>query len=716
MTLTGDRFPTGVVLNWSGSDAGSYQIWAFGPGHKDIYQNPVAVIGQGTTAPIGLDSAFGEVEFEARPVVGGTACPAPASALTVYNPPALSADAGTDGVALSWTADSHYGPAAVIGRGPDADHVSTFASASGNSFVDTAASPSSSFVYEVEVQAPNLKAFSNAIPVDTILAAPQVSVTDLVSFVQLSWTPVAGATDCSVTPVSPAGVAQHQSSGTSLQTCPDGVVCTYTVTCTGANGRTGIPATVTGHTAPPEPFPCSATAAIGGAQISWQAQPRAASYRIERVAGAGQNLVGNATGTSFVDTATGLFDFAFYRVVSVAADGVFDESAACITDRAGAVNQPAAMNLGPATESTVGGGSQGQSFVVAQGGQLAGIEVPPPAGPFSCIEISTSGDPGAGPRTSCIPFTGTGAQAALAADSVHGAYIDLLSQNILVSQGETIAFDVLAGVDSLPATSDVIAGTATGFLGSIDPAHDLIFKAYVLPTADLPAPQLTARSGGNQAFLTWTGSPAATDYEVLDGSGAVLLHTADTHAVVSIAGPPGSSFSVVAIAASGANATSNQVNASANAQVVDASNLCLEAAGAATSKVSPQGPVQQTFTVTRSGLLTGIEVAALATSRVPLPAEILDANGAVLATFGSPFGDASRPLSPVLAGPNAVDLSAKGIRVTAGQVLTLQLGPTDFIREGNIAFRDGADTYPGGAEVTNDGSARDLCFKVYVTP
>jgi hypothetical protein len=159
LLLQGTRFPDQVELIWSGADAGSYEIWAFGGAHEDVYVNPIAVVAD-LGVDIGLDDDAGTVVFETRPVIGGKACPTPDSALSVPVAPGLNAAAVDGGVQLSWEVDPIYEPLAQLGRGPDENSITPLAVSDGGTYLDATAGRGSTYVYALQRRAKNLVALS----------------------------------------------------------------------------------------------------------------------------------------------------------------------------------------------------------------------------------------------------------------------------------------------------------------------------------------------------------------------------------------------------------------------------------------------------------------------------------------------------------------------------------------------------------------------------
>jgi hypothetical protein len=724
-SLTGSRFPEGVALVWGGSPQLDYEVWAFGPNHEDQFQNPVVTVSD-TSADIGIPADLGTIQIEVRPVVGTSSCATTSKALTVPGAPTLTTTTTADGVQLQWTADPLYGSDAVIGRGLDANSIAGLAEASGGQYLDSAVASGTTYSYIVEMHASNLDGFSDPRTAHTLVSAPVVTATPRAADILLSWQNPTGAIFCNVVRDVPAPSITESlavPAGGTVVSCPPQTACTYRVFCSdGIND--GPPGFVSSHLAPLPPTQCMATTRQDGVSLAWSGAPAdAASFALERSSDNGvtfQPVASSIAGGSYFDSAAPLFQSVVYGVRSVASDGASDPGYLCTTAPAMAVNAPDAMNLASATGSVADFKNPGQSLTVAHGGQLMGIEIARPADTPNCLFVSASGDPQADIAPACGTEKIFALGTTLAPDLLQGVYYDLSASKILVSAGETLRFQVNSNFSpGAVATSDAAGtGGATVMAGSPDPAHDLIFKAFVLPSSDLPAPQLHALAGPSAALLDWTASPAAKSYDVLDAAGAVLLSTDSTHATVPI-DAAGATFSVRANGASG-SATSSAQTVHATGLVPDAANLCASVQGGGRVFIDGIATIIQTFTAAHSGLLSRIEL-DLATDNVPLPVEIEDEQGTVLAdtTISAPFANVDfqypfPPLSTVVPAAVAIDLSAKGIHVVPGQVLQLVLH-NDVFPSPTYSFRDSADAYAGGGEVGAD-SPRDFCFQVYIDP
>jgi hypothetical protein len=729
--LQGTRFSDQVDMTWSGADAGSYQIWAFGGAKQNIFENPVATVSE-KGVNIGLTPDLGTVVFEARPMAGATACPTPDSALTVPQQPALSATAVDGGVQLDWIADQAYGSAAQIGRGSDEDHIQTIATADAGAYLDSTAELGTTYTYALEMRATNLIALSTPQTVLTFPATPEVTATPRAGAVALSWLQTDALKDCVVTSVAPPGAQiDVPSGGSAVAPCPFGVDCSFSVQCFDFGGHASGLGLVSGRSVPLPPAGCAAASLSGRVDLSWSASAGASQYVVQRVTLAGvASVLANTAGTAFSDSSSPLMEIASYQIFAADASGAFDALDFCAPRNfATRGTAPGPLNLGPSNGNFGHLDDQetpGQTFVVTTGGQLMGIELPDTGG---CMSVYTDGEPrDASPM--CVFELGMGDTFHFAADVIQGVYYDLSAQQILVSPGQTIGFEIHDVVNSPETSADALPGNATEYGGSSDADEDVLFKAFVLPSSDLPAPRLTLRVAGPTAFLSWTASPAALGYDVLDGGGSVLLHTAETHAALSIASAAGAAFQVRAAAAGGASVSSNQVTAVATSIIGDAANPCDAVSGAVPDEflIAPD-QVTQTFKAVHTGLLSLVEVEASADSLLDrdgqagtLPAQIEDENGNVLASFLVPHAPPPapyvfRPISPNLPGANAADVSGSGVHVTAGQSLRLVLGPA----QGSVSFsyRDGPDIYPDGEAMFSNATAtdpRDLCFKIYVDP
>jgi hypothetical protein len=732
--LQGSRFPEGVDLQWSGSDAGSYEIWAFGALGQNQFDNPVTTVNT-TEAAIGLGPSLGDVRFEARPILAGKACPTPASALTVYGAPSLTAHAVDAGVQLDWSADVNYESGATVGRGPDENDVVAISTVAGSSFLDAAAERGNSYTYIVKVHAPHLDAFSGPVVAQTFPATPVVTATPSAQGgVALAWTQPPSVTGCIVSEVSPPGPDITVMTGSVVAPCPAGVECVYQVRCFDAAQNGSDPATVSGRAAPPPPVLCSATSFSGSVRLTWSPPVSGASQFIvkRRVQMGPEVTLGTVQGTSFEDDTSTLSEVATYLVYSADDNGIFDETAPCNAGAGLRTNVPGPMNVGSPINQVASADLPGQSFVVTSGGQLMGIELAPLGGAVNggesdCLLVYASGDPRVLPGN-CVQGIPMGSAAPFGPDSIQGVYFDLSDQDILVSAGETVAFLFGGSGNAYLEGGDTIPGNATLYGGSENGQFDLLFKAFIAPSTDLPAPMLMM-----DGEFIWTGSPGATGYDVLDGTGAVLAHTLDTHASVSVSPSSTQPFSVRANGPSSQSATSRPVSFFTGGvqTVVDAGNLCQSASGTVRDEFARAGDdsLTQTFKVLHTGRLRLVEVSVSADLLVTavvgpfgVPAQVQDAGGAVLASFSLPLATSmirfSYPfpaISPLVPGPNVVDIQASGVQVTAGETLRLVVGPVPVNAARDLTYRSSPDVYPDG-ELTLSGSTtgRDLCFKVYV--
>ena len=330
------------------------------------------------------------------------------------------------------------------------------------------------------------------------------------------------------------------------------------------------------------------------------------------------------------------------------------------------------------------------------------------------------GDPSLLLESHCATASAGPVSGTLTADSVQGLYFDLSSQNILVSPGETIAFQNQDSGDDFPTTDDRIPGTAMMWGGVRVPAIDLVFKSFVLPAADLAVPRLSAHVAGPTVLLTWTASPGAVGYDVLDSTDATVIHTADTHAAVAIVPASGQAYRVRAAAASGTSVTSDAVGATAGANVSIAENLCGDTVPGGTSarSLGLDSQLTQTFTVTQAGKLSTVEAEVSGDNFLQVAGQVQDSAGNALASFQIPsqgFTEGFGPLSPYFQQLTTVDVSSSAVQVNAGDKLRLVVGPAPF----PFGFQYGVsgDDYAGGElAVPNGTAAQDLCFRVTVVP
>lgn len=693
--------PNAAALSWNATTAQSYVvdiISTFGEGE-------VQVDGTSVTFP---PERLGRT-YQLHAVAGGNVCLA-ASTVDVAALPDLTARITDDGVALAWRFAGQVG---VLERGPDADHLVPIANAA-ESFLDTSVADASTYVYRVRYHVSDVLDVESATPsVATLLpAARNVTAQETSSSITLGWQPPAGATSCSVFDPGPLGASPPlvsvQGSSATLTQCAAGQTCSFDVRCSDGQ-RSSHPAHVSASKAPRAPFLCAATSAADGPRLTWSAQPNSGSFRVERTApGQPPAALGSVTGTSFVDATAPLFASVSYRIFAIAPDGAADPSSFCTTGPAFATNAADVANLGAATDFVLGTRAPGQTFTVQHGGQLMGIEV---LGAPDCFDVFDSVDPQAVPvlaaGTDCVPVTVADTGLTLDPTLVAGAYYDLSSRNLLVSAGETLRFEATSKGD-FALTADAVAGTATLFGGSVLPGRDMIFKVFVLPSAVAATPRLAATVfGGQAAVLTWTADPTAQGYDVVDSTGAVVLHTPDTHAVVAL--PAGGETYLVRSVSTAAFASA-PVSVQPSTTVSAAENLCADATGARDDNLSVDSV--QTFVADASGLLTRLDLALEPLTDVTVSVEDATSGATLASTTMHPRTTwtqyAFAALSDTTPAFDFADFSASGAHLAQSQPLRIRVHSAGFA----YTFRDGPDTYPGGA-LTAD-PARDMCFKVYV--
>ncbi|HEY2030022.1 MAG TPA: hypothetical protein VGH20_12530 [Myxococcales bacterium] len=725
-----------VDLSWTAvPGATGYEIWAGAT--KTRLPKPFAIsTGPSVAVSLTPSAATGIVTLEVHPVIGGSACTPVAASLTVPPAPNFAGATTSEGIAIAWSLNGDYDATVDILRGLDQQHLQVIATVATPTYLDKSGEAGTVYSYSVRRHRGSYSADAPPQSFQTpIAAATNLTATPKIGGVLVGFDPPKSGS-CTVSRTSPLPDPNERQPSSGLP-CPALTECSFAVACTDPFGHKGPTATVAGHRAPDPPSSCTVTSQPGGIRVEWAGNaPDAASFRIERM-GAGDKVpvfVANAAGSPFTDTAVAFFHPSNYRVVAVASDGAFDDTSFCFTPAARKVTAADEANLAPSIGfDTLA--SPGQTFPIATGGQLMGIELLDNTAfdSFACLRLLSTDDPLTAPapdtaEATCIfgePPAST--PHALSLDAVTGTYFDLSSRNILVSAGETLRFQLDS--DTPFQSADSAGGNATGFGGSADLAHDLIYKTYVLPSSDLPAPVLTVRSSGATALLSWTASPGALRYDVIDSSGATVAQTHDTHATVTIPAA-GTDFHVVAVASSGAAASSNAVSAVFSSLVADAANLCTDAADAEIGRANFFDQLVQTFTAQSSGLLAGFDVdvepAAVSFATPPIHFAVEDvATGAVLATTDVDARTSAvlvvfPPLSPTLRSFHFVDLSASGAHVTAGQLLRIRIGGFTFGTPltADFTWRDSGDDYPGGAETLPSPSIlpHDLCFKTYLDP
>lgn len=700
-SLTGLRSALGVDLSWTDTGAQGWQVDATVPSAGKTFRNPVA----STTEPHASLTwdVFADVLVEVHAVYDHVACAEAAGSLQVPPPVALSGEANEDGVLLTWNnLSAALGSPATVFRGPDADHVAAIAQTEDGFYLDLSVTDLGTYAFAVQVMDGRLTFVTNPVTVLTLAPAPVVSTASRIGGVQLSWQAAPGYDSCTV----------NDAPGTNGATLPCATEesCTYQVRCKNGEGRSTHVRMVRAIADPPAPVSCSArTGSV--VRVDWNSNTPTVGFRIDRLA-PGEPDVTLATVTAqdtFVDDAAPPFQRSSYRVTAVAPDGNFDPAQACVTGTAFGISGLDAHNVAPAQANAHG--VPGQTFTVQQGGQLMGIELPAMA-PVNglCLQVTSLDDPqGMARPPVCASIVPGGLSAPLDLDRVVGNYYDLADLHLLVSANEKLRFE-LVGPEVLMTSAETYGGGDFTSDGVADSGHDLIFKTYVQPSSALPAPVLNAEGATAPELLSWTASPGALGYDVLDASGAVMQRTQNTSVTI-VAPDGGQRYRVRANGANGASAVSNEVSVLPPALLVTAANLC--ATGGALVFIDA-GSISQTVTVEHTGLLSRLDLAAQANGQVLRVEDVAAGTPLAELTFASPLenGIASfSPLSPSLLGTTSIDLGGLNLHFTAGEQLRFVI---QGIGSPDIALLDSADGYAGGSE--DRSAARDLCFKVYVDP
>jgi len=455
-------------------------------------------------------------------------------------------------------------------------------------------------------------------------------------------------------------------------------------------------------------------------RVEWNRPAEAASFNIYRqphwASGGIGDLVGSTTETSFDDTTGTPFAIYDYTVEAVSADG---HAKAPFFDRDGALATSPSdqVNLGP-----VAGSASSmlylQTFTPAVSGLLGGIELPARAAGTIAVRKGPFRAAVAPPSPWSPPLGGT-ASAPLAPDEVLGLLYDFSGANLIVAAGETLTLEVETA-ESAPVSGDVYAGGAGAPFAVPDPAHDLLFKTFVMP-AGAGAMSADILGGDRSLALIWSPVSGAATYEIrqqgADALAPPLLSTAATWGSVPVAAGEERTLFVVARSADRELARSGPVTAAALAAVIDQQNTGGSDTDAPAGGFVRSLEFSQSFTVGSAGTLDGVEFAPRASSDFAWKAELYDDAGALLGTVTVRPAPASiatgiAPLTTPYRSGAFADFSALGLSVSPGMKLRVRL---TFPVSGFI--RDTSDRYAGGEETgPQTTSARDLVFRTWVRP
>ncbi|HEY6909153.1 MAG TPA: hypothetical protein VI356_07275 [Myxococcales bacterium] len=680
-----------VALQWKAvPGAARYHVYLRGdPPSKE----PLATVTEPQAAFSGA-TGLGDLDFSVAPVLAQECSKA---RLIVPAPPALSGTVDEGGPHLSWNGIAGA-PQATIGRGSDAAHIAAVGGTLAQSFDDAGAADSTDYTYQLGLSGPNLLLLSNFVLLTTLPGAPQVTATPRVTGVGLQIT--GAGFNPNVDMVSPQ-VGPAHFNGDSWD-CPSLETCTYEVRMRDFMRRLGKPTRVSGTRAPDAPALLGAVSTIGGVRLTWENSIGAAMVRVLRRPNPASPwvLLAETAGTSWFDALPEPFIPSSYGLQSVGRAGEIDTRIVLPAgDQLFSTPSPDSMNLDPVVSSF--GPGAGQVVRATQGGHLVAIEAP-------CAETDPTitvhaGDFVVATATArVLPLALSGPS--LDARDVRSNVFDLSSAAIPVSAGASLRLDFSGSCAASSATD----GGFSQESGHADPAHSLAYRMFIQPDGSLPPPLVQAEGGSGGIALGWAASPAASSYDVLDASDAVIANTVETHFFAATAPGFTGTFRVRANGPSG-SVLSQPATATALLSSVSTANLCT---GPDFTDPFP-GTWAQTATVEAGGLLEGVEVGIV--SRDPLALRVLDANGVLLAS-GTTAASASTvpaPLSPALRRFAFADLTAAGVRLQPGQVIRIDVDVPPSSRTGpQLSF----DTYPGGrlfAPVFGLDN-HDLCFKVFV--
>jgi hypothetical protein len=498
-------------------------------------------------------------------------------------------------------------------------------------------------------------------------------------------------------------------------------------------------------TPPPPPFP-SVLPDGAGFTLTWNPIPGATGYAILRALDSPFGAFGTFApiGTTLDSTFTDAgplesWSQYSYQVASIGADGAIGDpsffGATGVT-----TGLPDQKNLGtlPIASTRVDfSHDAGQTFVVGQGGFLAGIELSTSA---SFVSIDLFDGPLAILNDDFVSFNASNCCGPLADGPPGPSFVRLLPfRQIPVSAGQQLRLrvrGVFFGSLDVGRSADGYAGGSYFAAGVPVPGDDLVFKTFVKP---VPGPVTVpgfpiAFPGVRRVTLAWQASPNATSYSVLRSStpdGTFTAIATDLVQAYFVDEPlvPGPIwfYRVRATDAAGNVAeTTTPVGAGPLASDVDQANAG-DGSGSVVVWDSQFSFAGQSVTIGKTGTLGGIQFTALAAADIgsagffPATVIVRDDTGKVLIRKDGAQISLEGACSPAPCGPppidpssptlQTVDLSASRLAVTAGQLLHFEVHSSFALQIG-----DSADLYPGGEESVNGIPipGRDLAFQVLV--
>jgi hypothetical protein len=427
--------------------------------------------------------------------------------------------------------------------------------------------------------------------------------------------------------------------------------------------------------------------AIGGvsqAAIRWTDRTRAypVVYRVLRGPPGGPfRQITSVADFAFTDKTTGDWATFCYEIVVDFGSGQTGPSNVSCTETRGPPDQ---LNAGTAPLGIVqqdGHTAYGQTFSIAQTGQLIGLEISPSQviDPIRIVARLFQGD---------AFLTDVNAQGFLLTPltappvpldpGTNGPFyldLSLLNEKIFVAAGGSLRFDAPQAFQPPfqlqlgTTTGDVYPGGAMTIDGiPVSDGRDLVFKTVVRPVPEnLVAPRLFPPApAGDGIRLTWRGIAGAASYRIARSpeGGAAFVDLGPTRDTTFLdASAPGGARFVYRITPVGLSGSVGPASTTLPATPRGALNAQRTATGLVYS-----GPVTQPFTAGTSGLLTGISVRPTYSA---VEIAVTDAagvrHGPVQFAPPLPPPVGSIPLDTL---PVYVDLGALGIHVAQGDRLS----------------------------------------------
>lgn len=644
----------------------------------------------------------------------------------IVRPPSFPrADVHFDGNTATLKWDASFGPA-TISQGASADRLAPIGRYRDGLLTIPGLTPSSTYVWQYLIGAPPVSYLTQASGVVPANAPSAFAVSYVRSGFQVTWPPVPGHWFYQVRLTTSKGskIFKVQEPLFGPSDCAGDLACQIEVATASAGDDVGFYSSPFPVTMPPAALiqPALAVAGVDKVVLTFPPLPPGADHLVVLRAGRlfpAYERIGTTTSSTYVATAVP-WEGWNYAGLPESSRGVPAPTPGPWTPSVWATSAPGPMNLGgTARDDDV---SEGQTVTVAGGARLMAVEVAVASADPRSLWLSI----GAGGRELARVGPTSTAPAllpSLGADLVTGAFFDFSA--LPVSAGETLTFALTSVQGALSASTS--AATAGGHLkhGSVDQAHDLVYKLYLVPDSTLaPAGSVIATAGAESNRLDWDASSGAARYEVYrqqqPGVTPALIGSTQQPWFLDAPLPPSTFFiySIRAVDAKGNSiAWTDQPFVKTRPERLDAENL--GDGPAAGVLVCPAGAARdgaaallgQSFIVRTKGTLAVLELAPESGNAL-VHVDVLDASRKLLGSGSANL--ASSPPAPLrrgAPGTATIDLLAAGIAVVPGDALNLQISASAC-----IVLRDTDDQYPAGNE-SRDGIAnpqRDLAFRTLV--